>query len=186
MNWVDWLLIGFLLLSVGGGFAEGFVRMAIGFGALILGFLFAAWFHGVAGGWTEPIVHSRAIANVLGFFIILGGTMLLGVLVSWIIQKAFKVVGLTWIDRLAGGAFGVVRGVLLLAIAALLVTAFFPRNLPAAVSHSQLAPYVFGMSKVLSEITPYEIKDGFAQSYREFTGLLDGIKKRKRLPVRQE
>jgi hypothetical protein len=54
--------------------------------------------------------------------------------------------------------------------------------MPAAVSHSQLAPYLFGLSRVLSEITPYEIKHGFEQSYQEFTGLLEGLKKHKELP----
>ena len=58
MNWVDWLLLGVLLISVVSGFVEGFVRIAIGFFALILGFLFASWFHGLAGGWLEPWVHS--------------------------------------------------------------------------------------------------------------------------------
>jgi hypothetical protein len=58
--------------------------------------------------------------------------------------------------------------------------------MPAAVSHSQLAPYVFSMSRVLSEMTPYEIKNGFEQTYQEFTVLLEDIRRNKRLPGRPQ
>ena len=180
MNWVDWLLIGILLTSVVSGFAEGFVKIVIGFVAMVLGFFLASWFHGVAGGWLEPWIHSKPIASFIGFIIIFAGMIALGALIAWLIQRIFKLVGLTWIDRLAGGAFGAVRGVLVLAIAALLLSAFFPRRMPAAVAQSELAPYVFGMSRVLSDMTPYEIKNGFEQTYQELTVLLEGIKKNKR------
>jgi membrane protein required for colicin V production len=181
MNWVDWLLISVLLMSVVSGFAEGFVRIAIGFFAMILGFLLASWFHGLVGGWLEPWVHSKALTSVIGFLIILIGMMALGALIAWLIQRMFKLVGLSWVDRLAGGAFGLVRGVLVLAIAALLLSAFVPKKMPAAVGQSELAPYVFGMSRVLSDMTPYEIKNGFEETYQEFTTLLQGIKRNKRL-----
>ena len=181
MNWVDWLLLGVLLISVVSGFVEGFVRIAIGFFALILGFLFASWFHGLAGGWLEPWVHSRAITSLVGFLLILFGMMALGALVAWVIQRVFKLVGLSWLDRLAGGGLGLLRGVVVIAIGALLLSAFAPKRMPAAVSQSELAPYVFGMSRVLSDMTPYEIKNGFEQTYQEFTTLLEGIKRNKGL-----
>jgi membrane protein required for colicin V production len=182
MNWVDWMIVGFLAISVIGGFAEGFVRIAIGFAALIFGFLFASWFHGVAGGWVEPYIHTKAVANLLGFLIIFIGILVLGALIAAVINRVFKIVGLSWLDRLIGGAFGAVRGVLVLAIAALLLSAFFPKSLPAATSQSQLAPYVFSASKLLSAITPYEIKNGFEQSYQDLRVLIDGVRK-KRVPV---
>jgi membrane protein required for colicin V production len=184
-NWVDWLLIGFLLISIISGFAEGFIRIAIGFGAMVLGFLFASWFHGLAGGWIEPYVGSKAAASFVGFVLIFLGMIMLGALIAWVVQRVFKVVGLTWLDRLVGGVFGVVRGVLVLAIAALLVSAFFPKRMPLAVSQSRFAPYVFGTSKVLSEITPYEIKNSFEQSYQDFTILFEGIRK-KRSPAQYQ
>jgi membrane protein required for colicin V production len=186
MNWVDWLLIGFLVVSVIGGFVEGFIRIGIGFAALILGFVLASWFHGVAGGWMTPYIHSKAAASVLGFLMIFIAILAAGGLTALIVQRVFRVAGLSWLDRLVGGAFGFVRGLLVLAIAALLVSAFFPRKLPAAVSQSEYAPYVFSLSKVLSEITPYEIKNSFEESYQEFTTLIEGMKKNKRAPLRYD
>src|SRR5688572_3095541 len=131
MNWVDWLLISVLLTSVVAGFAEGFVRIAIGSIALILGFLFASWFHGLAGAWLQPWVQSKALTSLFGFLIILIGMILLGAFIAWVIQRVFKLVGLSWIDRLAGGLIGAVRGILVVAIGALLLSAFAPKKIPA-------------------------------------------------------
>jgi membrane protein required for colicin V production len=186
MNWIDWIVIGFIVMSVAGGFAEGFVRIGIGFAALIFGFVLASWFHGVAAGWIAPYIDSKGLASLLGFLMILIGIIMLGALVGWIIQRIFKLIGLSWLDRLAGAAFGVVRGIAVLSIFALVITAFFPKKMPAAVSKSQLAPYVLGLSKVLAEVTPYEIKNGFEESYHEFSSLLEGVKKRKKPELRHQ
>ena len=80
----------------------------------------------------------------------------------------------------------VVRGVAVLSMIALVVTAFFPKWMPAAASKSQLAPYVLSLSRVLAEVTPYEIKNGFHESYQEFSGLLEGLKKRRKPELRHE
>ncbi len=186
MNWVDWLLISILLTSVIAGFAEGFVRIAVGSLALVLGFFFASWFHGLAGAWLEPWIHSKALTSIFGFLIILIGMILLGAFVAWVIQRVFKVIGLSWVDRLAGGLIGAVRGIFIVAIGALLLSAFAPKRMPVAVSQSELAPYVLGMSRILSDMTPYEIKNGFEQTYQEFTLVLEGIKRNKRFSDRDQ
>jgi membrane protein required for colicin V production len=180
VNWVDWLIVAFVMFSILTGFAEGLVKMGIGFVALIAGFLFASWFYGIPAAAIEPWVHSRALASIIGFFAIFTATMALGALLAWVIQRIFKVMGLSWVDRLAGGAFGIIRGVLVLAVAALIFTAFSPRKMPAAVSRSELAPYVFGASDLLSAATPFEIKDGFKRSYDEITTLFHELKRSKR------
>lgn len=180
MNWIDFMILGFLLISVAGGLAEGFVKMGIGFVALILGFVIASWTYGMAAGWLLTWIDSRALASILGFILIFSGINLLGALIAWLIQRFFKVIGLTWLDRVVGGAFGVVRGVLVLAVVTLVFTAFYPRKLPAAVSQSEFAPYVFRASDVLAEATPYELKAGFAKSYDELTELFKELKREKK------
>ena len=185
MNWIDFLILGFLLVSVAGGFAEGFVKMGIGFVALVLGFVIASWTYGMAAGWLMTWIDSRALASILGFILIFSGINLLGALIAWVIQRLFKVIGLTWLDRVVGGAFGIVRGVIVLAVVTLVVTAFYPRKLPAAVTQSELAPYVFRASDVLAEATPYELTAGFAKSYDELAGLFKELKRAKK-PRREE
>jgi hypothetical protein len=42
------------------------------------------------------------------------------------------------------------------------------------------------MSRILSDMTPYEIKNGFEQTYQEFTLVLEGIKRNKRFTARDQ
>lgn len=183
MNWVDYLLILVIIGSIASGLAEGFVSMAIGFFALILGFLAASWFYGVPAEWLQPMFKSESAASLIGFGIIFVGTMAAGAVLAWIVQRVFKVVGLTWIDRLAGGAFGVVRGLIILSVGALALTTFFPTKIPNAVSKSRYAPYVFNASDVLADVTPYPIRAGFEKGYEEIKQLIKELRPK---PARTE
>ena len=60
MNWVDWIILIILVLGLVNGFREGFVRIVIGFGALIVAFLTASWFHGYATGYLGNRSLARA------------------------------------------------------------------------------------------------------------------------------
>lgn len=188
MNWFDWLIIALVAASVIGGFKEGFIRMGVGFAALIVGFIAASWFHGSAAAAILPWIHSQAMASILGYMVIFLGVMLVGTLLAAVIVRVFKLIGLSFVDRLLGAGFGFVRAVIVLAVGTMVILAFAPKRLPAAVGGSTLAPYVLGASELLSAATPYEIKQGFQKSYAEFGEMVNELtaKKKKRLPVREE
>ena len=69
---------------------------------------------------------------------------------AMVLTRMLKIVGLSPIDRVMGGAFGLVRGFVVIVVIAMVVTAFAPKSLPGAVQQSQIAPYVFGASRTLS------------------------------------
>jgi membrane protein required for colicin V production len=188
MNWLDWLIIGLVAASVIGGFKEGFIRMGVGFAALIVGFIAASWFHGFLATPLMPYLHSRATASIAAYILIFLGVMLAGTLIAAIIVRVFKLIGLSFVDRLLGGMFGFVRAGIVLAVATMVIMAFAPKRMPAAVNQSELAPYVMGASEILAAATPFEIKQGFHRSYDEFREMIQELaaKKMKQLPVREE
>ena len=187
MNWMDWLLIAFLVGSVANGFQEGLVRMGIGIMALIAGFFLASWFGGMAGGWVMPYVHVKAVAGLIGYMIVFVGVLLVGTLLGALIARMLKLVGLSWMDRILGGAFGVVRGFVVVTVVAMVVTAFAPSWMPKAVNDSKLAPYVLGSARVFAAATPFEIRHGFDRTYKEIRDLWTAAtQKRKRIEARVE
>jgi membrane protein required for colicin V production len=190
MNWLDWFVIAFLLISIVNGFREGFVRIGIGFAAMIIGFFVASWFGGMVAGSLLAYIHSRPIAGIVAFLIVFFGVLIVGALLAALITRLLKIVGLTWADRLMGGAFGVVRGFVVLVVITVGITAFIPKSLPRAVEDSQLAPYVFQASRVLTAATPYEIREGFDRAYKDLRGLWEEAVNRKgklkRIPTRNE
>jgi membrane protein required for colicin V production len=190
MNWVDWLFVITLLLSAGNGLHEGFVRLGIGFAALIVGFFSASWFGGVAAGWLMPYIDSRPLAALAGFLLVFTGVVVAGAILAALLVRMLKIVGLSWFDRLLGGAFGLLRGFIVVVVVALVFTAFAPKSLPAAVDESRFAPYVFRGARVLAEMTPYELRASFNRTYENLRGLWKEATQhkqlRRRIEVRQE
>jgi membrane protein required for colicin V production len=161
VNWIDLVLVLVIGSSVLAGFVAGFARVGVGFAAMIVGMFGGFWFYGVVAAYVLDYVTSRPIANLIGFFVIFIGVLVVGAIVGRILAKFFKWVGLGWLDRLLGGAFGIVRGFVIAAAMVTVLLAFAPSPPPASVVDSKLLPYVINVSDVLAALTPHEIKDQF-------------------------
>ena len=171
MNWLDLVLVCLLAASVAGGFSKGLVRQVFGLVAALAGLLCGAWFYRMPAETLRPYVGSQAVANLCGFLLIFVGCMILGWLVSLLIGMLVKAVGLSWLNRLAGAAFGVARGVVIGVALITAMVAFAPgrndRDPPQAVVHSRFAPYVLDTAHALTRCAPRELHDEFARRYDE-------------------
>lgn len=176
MNWLDWMIIAFVGISVIGGFKEGFIRLGIGFVALIVGFIAATWFYGLAADPLLPWVKTRMLANFIGFNLIFAGVLVTGSLLAALIARVFKLVGLSPIDRVLGAAFGFVRGSLVVIIATMCLMAFAPSALPGAVETSTLAPHVIRSSRVLTAMAPFDLKEGFNRTFDRVQGMIKELR----------
>lgn len=156
------IVIGLIVaISIVTGFMAGFVRVGIGLAAVIIGLLCGFWFYGVTAAWVSPYLSSQALANAFGFFIIFIGIVVAGALLARLIAMLFKMVGLSWLDRLLGAAIGFVRGAVIAVVLVVVVLACAPIPPPNAIVHSRLMPYVIEASDVLAAVTPREIKNAF-------------------------
>ena len=162
MNWIDLVLMLVIGSSVLAGFAAGFARVGVGFAAMIVGMFCGFWFYGIVAGVRARL---RQLARDRESDRILcdpdGGAD------SWArswdaFWRSFSNgSGLSWLDRLLGGAFGVVRGFVIAAAMVTVLLAFAPSPPPPSVVDSKLLPYVIDVSDVLAALTPREIKDQF-------------------------
>jgi len=156
------IVIGLIVaISVITGFMAGFVRVGIGLAAVIIGLLCGFWFYGVTAAWVSPYLSSQALANAFGFFIIFIGIVVAGALLARLIATLFKMVGLSWLDRLLGAAIGFVRGAVIAVVLVVVVLACAPIPPPDSIVHSRLMPYVIEASDILATVTPREIKNAF-------------------------
>jgi membrane protein required for colicin V production len=161
VNWVDILLLLVVGLSLASGLAAGFARVGIGFIATILGIVCGFWFYGVAAAYVLDYVSSRPIANLVGFFVIFIGMVMLGAVVGRVLAKFFKWAGLSWFDRLLGGTFGFLRGTVIAIALVTVLLAFAPNPPPRSITDSKMMPYVIDASNILTDITPHEIREAF-------------------------
>jgi membrane protein required for colicin V production len=187
MNWLDVALAILLVGSVASAFSKGFVRESIGLAAAFIGLLCGAWFYRMPSEVLRPYLSSREAANLVGFLLIFVGVILLGWLISRLVGMVVKVVGLSWLDRLLGAAFGTARGVIVCVALITAMVAFAPGNdpktPPQSVVNSRIAPYMIDAAHVLTMATPKELRDEFALRYEQIKRIWeDAIKHGLRRP----
>lgn len=160
MNALDWFLVILFAAGVLLGLMRGFMRILIGILSLIVAFF-------LASRWQEPlsqILISRHVsetpARVAAYLIVFLGTLIAGGLVAWIVSKMLKIAMLSWADRLAGGALGL--------LAAGLGAAFIVHPIVVStkggsdlLGRSKLAPYVAVIADLGNALAP----DAVAQKY---------------------
>jgi membrane protein required for colicin V production len=171
MNWLDVLLIAILVISVARSFTKGLAREVIGLISAVAALFCGAWFYRMAAEWVRPWAGSRETANLCGFLLIFAGVIVVGFTLSWIVGKMMKAVGLSWLDRLLGAAFGMVRGLVVCLAIVTATVAFAPvadaKSPPPSVTGSTVAPYVIDAAHMLTLAAPKELRDGFAHRYEQ-------------------
>jgi membrane protein required for colicin V production len=165
MNWFDLLLILLLLTSAISGWASGFVKLAIGFAALILGFLAASWFHGLASGVLMDWGLNAWLAAPLGFFLIFAAVVASGALVAWILTRLLRLTGLSLLDRILGTCAGIARGLALAVVLVLVAGTFSPGRPPAALRQARSMPYLAEAAHYAAQLMPRSLRERFERTY---------------------
>lgn len=120
MNWVDWILLAIVGISLLDGLVRGAVRTVFSLAGLAVGFFVASRESGAAAVLLERWM-SPPFAKAVGFVLVFAGIALAFALAAWLLRRALEKLSLTWLDRIAGGALGLLRGVVILGVIALAV-----------------------------------------------------------------
>jgi membrane protein required for colicin V production len=148
----DWGLVAVVVVSGLMAFWKGFIRVLFSIAGLVVGILLASWYFGTLAVWVGRWVVSVPTAQVLAFGMILLGTVMVFSIVAAVLRKAVKAVGLGFVDRVLGGAVGLVRGALICVAGLMGIAAFFPDS--TLVKSSRLAPYFLAGAHAVSFVVP--------------------------------
>lgn len=162
-TWFDVVVVAAVLFSTVSGLRAGLARVVVGLAAAVIGFTAGFWCYRLVGSKLHAFITSEALANVLGFLIILFGVIAAGALLAAILSKLFQWVGLSWFNHFLGGVAGALRGAIVVAALLSFVVAFSPSPLPDALSRSTLLPYASEFSSALISLAPRDLKDAFTQ-----------------------
>ena len=166
MTLVDWAVVVILICAVLGGMMQGFFRSVCSLGGLILGLALAAWNFKKAAALIFPLVKVPAVANTIGFLLIALVVMGLIGLVGNLLAKAFRLLGLGWLDGLAGAVFGFFQGVLFVVLGIMVMVAFFPQV--HWIADARLPRMFFGACHVSADLTPGELGDRIRAGLRDW------------------
>jgi membrane protein required for colicin V production len=169
-NWLDIVIGVVVLLSVVGGLRKGFSREIIGLAAALLGLLLASQFYKLAGDPLKPYINGEWLTSVAGFLIVFFGVLIAGSIVSSIVRRILKTVGLSTVDRLLGAAYGLVRGSL---VAFGIIMGLTVVGWTEAVVHSRMAPYLVEASGFVAKVAPGGLRIRFQHEYERLKSTWD-------------
>jgi len=179
VNWFNVTLAVVVLSSIVIGFGRGFARTAVGVVSFVVAVICALWCYAPLGFWLHAYIRSRLAADATGFAIVFAGVVILGAIAEWSLVRIVRAAHLTWPDRFAGAAFGVVQGLLWATVSVLVILAFAPRPLPQAVVTSRLVPYFADAGRLLASAAPEPVRKGYWRARRDLEKVLpDPIQKR--------
>jgi len=164
MNALDWLIIAALVFSVLTAAAQGFFFELFSLAGTIIGYLVAAWEYKRFAPWFVPYVKNDWVANAVAFLIIFLAIAIFAGIVGRIARRLMKEVGLRWIDRILGGAFGLLRGALVVSVLVLALAAFGPGS--KLLAESKFGTYFLVVGRAASWVAPYELREGFRQGVK--------------------
>ena len=166
MSGFDWLIVVVIALSVLSAVAQGFFFELFAMGGLIVGYLLASWEYWRLSPWFEPYVRSQQVANAAGFMTVFFSVCILAGIAGKVTRWAAKEVGLRWVDRLLGGAFGLARGLLLVSVGVLAIATFAPDS--HWLADSVLGRYFLVTARSASWLTPSDMQQKFRHGIDQF------------------
>jgi membrane protein required for colicin V production len=157
----DWIIVAVIVLSVIQAAISGFFHEAFGIAGLILGYLLAAWNYQRLAARYAPYLKSMWLGEIAAFLIIFLAVLVVAGIAGRITRHIVKEAGLSFVDRVLGGALGLLRGGLIVAVILMSMAAFTPTS--TWLEGSQLAPYFLVVGRAAIWAAPAELRSRFYQ-----------------------
>ncbi len=99
-------------------------------------------------------------ARMISFVLIFVVCVILAYILGVFADKSFKIAGLSWANRMAGGLLGFLKGFILIVVMVALLIAFLPAD-NNLLNRSVTLPYVISGTKIISSIIPEEVRSKY-------------------------
>lgn len=169
MNSFDILVTIITCFSLIRGIFRGLVKELSSIIGVMVGYYAAYSYYPYVSKFLSQWVPVVAYSRLIGFLIIFAGVFLIISILGVIIKYLMSISFLGWADRITGGIFGLIKGLLIACVLMVVFTTFLPQNAPF-VKDSVLAPHISHVSKQMARIVKKDMKT-------EFSNKFEGLKK---------
>jgi membrane protein required for colicin V production len=161
MTGADWAIVAVIVVSVIQAAISGFFHEAFGIAGLVFGYLLAAWNYQRLTARFAPHLKSMWLGEIAAFLIIFLAVLFVAGVAGRIARHIVKEAGLSFVDRVLGGALGLLRGSLMVAVILMSMAAFTPTS--QWLEGSGLAPYFLVVGRAAIWVAPSELRARFYQ-----------------------
>jgi len=163
-TWLDFVLLGVMLITVIVGLVKGFIREVVGLASVVAGLVLAGQYYENLDALMRPLVPSQMLGYFISFLIIFFTVVILGWVVASLLSHwtkgPFKL-----LNHLLGGAVGFLKGILVCGVVVLALLVFSVER--EAVVKSRLANYALYVTNGIVQLVPQELKARFKSIYRD-------------------
>lgn len=156
MNWLDPIIVialaGFTLAA----FRAGLIREVVTLAAVMVGVLVAGHYYDDLARDVLVFIKNDKAAKVIAFLSLFASLALGGQLMAFLMKRAVSMLLLGWVDHLAGAAFGLLKGLVLVELFLMVFVTYPYLGLDKAIAGSGIAPLFLDIGPVLLKLLPGE------------------------------
>jgi membrane protein required for colicin V production len=161
MNFFDIIIIIILGYCLIRGFFRGLIKELSSIIGVLGGFYAAFTYYMLVAKPLSKWITNTGYLNILSFLIIFCGVFIIISILGVIINYLLKIAFLGWLDRICGFIFGAMKGILIVSVLLIALTAFLPKGTPV-IKDSLLSPYVTLVSEKIAKVVSKDMKHAFS------------------------
>jgi membrane protein required for colicin V production len=167
MNPFDILIVTILVYGLIRGIFRGLVREIASIVGVLGGFYAAYRYYPHAAKLMSAWISNSAYLNILSYLVIFSMVVIIVGILAVVIKYLLNIAYLGWMDRVSGALFGALKGMLIVCVLLVVLTAFLPKG-ASIIKNSTLSPYVATASEVIAKVLSKEMKENFTLKIEEF------------------
>jgi membrane protein required for colicin V production len=154
MNWLDIAIIIYLIIAVITGITQGLIKSVLSLIGIIVGLILAANYYKQFAD-VLGFISNKDIAQVVAFIIILGAVIAIAAVVAVVMKTAINAIMLGLIDKIGGGVFGLLMGVLTVSGILAVIVKLTGSNI---IADSAIAGFLLDKFPIVLGLLPSEFK----------------------------
>jgi membrane protein required for colicin V production len=167
MNIFDAVCITILGYCLVRGIFRGLIKELSSIVGVFGGFYAAYTYYMKVGKLFSSWISNISYLNILSFLIIFCGVFIIISIIGVIIKYLLNIAFLGWVDHICGVGFGTIKGILIVSMLLMILTAFLPKNTPL-IKNSLLSPIIASVSGKMSKVVSKDMKREFVAKIEEY------------------
>jgi membrane protein required for colicin V production len=161
VNFFDIIVIVILGYCLIRGVFRGLIKELSSIIGVLGGFYAAFTYYPLVAKPLSKWITNTGYLNILSFLTLFCGVFIIISILGVIINYLLKIAFLSWLDRILGSVFGAMKGVLIVSVLFIALTAFLPKGTPV-IKDSLLSPYVTLVSEKIAKVVSKDMKHAFS------------------------
>lgn len=178
MNLLDIGIIIIVSLTTIRGFFKGIIREVTAiFGVIASFFLASMYYKDLSSFLSRFTPDHKTMVAILCFILIFVLSIFLFHFLAMITRGAIRLALLGWLDRVLGGVFGLIKGVIITFFLITGLMLFYPDSSPI-LQGSSLFPPVLSLTEKMTILIPSKVKEDFSKRKRQLEEYWGGKKEK--------